>query len=283
MKKSFLLLPLVAGLCYVTLSSNSSGYPLNATGSDGSTAIGCGGGGCHGTAAASFTPTIVLDSAGTGTLVTKYTPGKTYIIRFGAINTVGGTLPKFGFQFSVVKTSGLANGGTMGAITGATTFGTGITVAVQSAPMMPLTGAGGAGTVYKVDVPWTAPVAGTGAVKAYGIINLVDENGGATASDKWSSANATFQERTVSAVDEIANNIEVNAFPNPVISNLNIQLNGANAGVYSIHVFDMSGRLVINQAANGNAVVNMQHFTAGMYQVVIGKDGVNKTISVVKE
>lgn len=263
----------------MTLSSNSSGYMSNATGSNGSTSIGCGGSGCHGTAAASFTPTLVLDSAGGGTIVTKYTPGKSYVIRLGAINTIGGTLPKFGFQCSIVKATGTTDAGTIGTITGGTTFGTNPMVAVQTSPLSPTTGSGGIATVYAVAIPWTAPAAGTGSVKAYAVVNLVDTNGSATGSDKWSTANATFQERTVSAVGEVASNIAVNVFPNPVINNLNIELNGT----YNIHVFDMSGRLMASQSANGNTVVNMQSYATGMYQVVVSKDGANKTISVVKQ
>lgn len=287
MKKSFLLLPFIAGFAYMTLTSNSTGYTVNnVTGSDGASVTGCAGSSCHGTAATtSITPTFILDSA--GTVVTKYTPGKNYTIRFGALNATTSMLPAFGFQLSVVKSSAFVTAGTMGTVAGTTTFGSGIIVMVQTAPMAPTTGSGGAGTIYGVSVPWTAPVAGTGAIKIYGVINLVDSNGSASSADKWNSGSVTIQERTVSGVEEVGAAIELNAYPNPVINNLNLRLNTANAGTYNIHVFDMNGRLMTNQLVESlgasNAVINMQNFAPGMYQVVVNKDGMRKAISVIKQ
>ena len=289
MKKRLLLLPLIGGLAYFTLSSNIHGYVTNnVTGSDGASLIGCGGGGCHGSAATTtLVPTILLDSAGTGTMVTKYTPGKSYVIRFGSTNTTGATLPKFGFQFSVVKASAHIDAGSMGTVAGTTTFGTGITVMVQSDPMMPTSGTGGIGTIYGVSIPWTAPVAGTGSVVMYGALNAVNNDTMATASDKWNTKNTTFAERTASEVETITTNNGINVYPNPVVGNLSLQLNNVSSGTYTVHVFDLTGKLVVSQEfdVNGsaNATVDMHTCVPGIYQVAIGKDGVNKVVSVTKQ
>ena len=289
MKKGFLLLTLIGGLAYITLSSNSTGYTIaNLTGSDGAGSPGCGGTGCHGTSAtAAIVDSFVLDSAGLGTIVTKYTPGKNYMIRFFAVNTSTSNLPYFGLQMSVVKASGGASGGLISPITNTDTFGTSIRVLVQTARLSPASGTGGIGTVYSVAIPWTAPAAGTGAIKVYGVINCVNNDSMASGSDKWNTKNTTFQERTSSSVPQVSKAMEVSAFPNPVLADLSLQLNNAPTGTYTVVVYDLTGKLMNSQAVevsgNTNATISMQNCVPGIYHVVVGKDGANSVLSVVKQ
>ncbi len=196
MKKSFLLVALLGGLCYIMLSSNSGGYG-QAGRADGTGASGAGTGAnrgcsCHGNSS-SIAVTVELDSAGSA--VTRYTPGASYTIKISGTNNSTSSLPYFGFQLACVKANSAAAGsatqagaascqqaGTWGSTlpasvrsTTGTTFPE--TIIEQSAPIAATSGTGGTGTTYVESIPWTAPAAGTGAVVIYGVLNAVNNNG----------------------------------------------------------------------------------------------------------
>jgi hypothetical protein len=166
MKKKFILIPLLGVILYTLLSSYAAGPGLSSlerTGASGT--IGCGGGGCHGTGASAST-TISLQLYSGITPVPAYVAGGIYTIRITGTQTLSTLLlPRFGFQVSVVKTSTTTNAGTMSAIAGThLTTASGINLVEHGIPLSPTTGIGGAGTTYVVNIPWTAPVAGTGNV-----------------------------------------------------------------------------------------------------------------------
>lgn len=293
MKKKFLLVPVIAMCAYITMSSYSSGYTGgNRTGSDAGT-VGCGGGGCHSSSASSgiggLTMGILLDSAGTGTYVTKYSPGKTYIIRMYGANTTGTSLPKFGFQLSAVKGTGTASSsvGTYPSLPSTmtqTTMGgrviVGHTSALDAVTVSSI-------PVDSVNIAWVAPAAGTGTVTMFGVINAVDNNGGATSADKWNNTSATFTElRDVTSVAAIAKTISSVMYPNPVTNTLNIQINNATAGTYQVAAFDFSGKMVINTQVNlqGNvASVDMSQLPVGMYSVFLEKEGTRTNTTIIKQ
>ncbi|MCW3122131.1 MAG: surface protein [Flavipsychrobacter sp.] len=218
MKKTFILLPLAALLVYA-LSSNSAGPGAAGNGDHSgatSSATGCGGiGGCHSTSSSSGTLTMSMtlyDAAGiTPITPVQYTPGTSYKIMVMATNGTGFSLPKFGFQVSTVKTSSPStNAGTLAAITGAHmgTY-TGISIIEHSSAMTPTSGSGGPGTTYMVMIPWTAPVAGTGSVTSFAVINAVNADGGATTADKWSNLSMAIAEGTSSGVPPITGILNV--------------------------------------------------------------------------
>ncbi len=204
MKKSFLLLPVILCFAYALLTSSSSGYSSDVTGATGATS-GCGSG-CHGTAATSaIATTVYLDSA--GTRVTHYVPGRSYTIIISAVNNTSGSLPNFGFELAAVRLAGSGSS----TVTDAGTWGTlpsgyrNLTVGSrhiieQSTRLSPSTGSGGGGgaTTYTVRMPWTAPSAGTGAVKLYGILNAINNNSTDDAGDKWNTDVDTVVELTAS-------------------------------------------------------------------------------------
>ncbi len=295
MKKTFLLLPLFAGIAYFTLSSNAGGYAGNKSGSDTSMAgaqVGCGGSTCHGTSAStSTTVTVLLDSA--GTYVTRYKAGKTYRIKIvGANTSTTETLPKFGFQVSVVKASSYSTqagnfSGTPPTSTNVVPY-TGISVWGHTAAISNSVGTGGIGSVDSLSHFWVAPTtAGFGAVKIFVAMNMVDGNGLASTGDKWNTNSVTINEITTSGVPEIAHGVTVKAFPNPVTSGLNVELNNAVSGTYHVSLFDLNGKLMNTQAVemNGNSTsvnINVSNYVSGIYQVVVEKDGVSTTTPVFK-
>lgn len=285
MKKRFLLLPLAAGFAYFTLSSNSGGYPTNKTGSDSSSVTGCGGSGCHGSATTSgLMMTILLDSAGSGTFVTKYTPGKQYVVRLAGTTPIGSSLPKFGFQLSVIKGtagSSAVNAGTWG------TLPTNVSLSSTSPAYLthdaPLSGTSITGGVYidSVNIPWTAPAAGTGTVRMYGVLNAVNDNSNADATDKYNTKTAQFAEMTTSGVAEVGSNSEAFVGPNPVSNMLTVSLPGNTAA--HIVVTGLDGRVAHVCMATGTANINTADWVAGIYYVRVIANGTSKVYPVVKQ
>lgn len=292
MKKGFLLLPLIAIGAYVTLSSNSAGYTSNATGSDGGT-VGCGGGGCHGSAASSTvtSTTIIIDSAGTP--VTVYHPGVTYRVSLAAGTAATSGLTKFGFQLSASKVSSVAQAGTWVAASApvnatVSTMGA-FSVVRHTAPMSDSVILAGAAFVYPASINWTAPAAGTGSVKFFGVINAVNNNTNADAGDLWNSTTTTITEYVDhTSVSEVAAKVAINTFPNPVTSSFTLQLSNAAAGTYGVQVMDITGKIVVKQSVEvtGNtasSTINLSNFAAGRYHVVVEKDGVRTVKAIVKQ
>ena len=203
MKKNLLLIPFAGIFLYLGLSSYSSG-PGASLGVDLSGASGTAtcstGSGCHSTSSSSTTaPAVSIQLLDAGTPVTSYVGSHSYTIRVTGRQTSSSlTLPGFGFQVSAVNTSTTTNAGTMTASSGGHlgTYG-GINIVEQSSLLSATTGSGGAGTTYVVDIPWTSPVAGTGSVSFFAIINAVNANGSADAGDKWGRNSLIMPESSI--------------------------------------------------------------------------------------
>ena len=254
---------------------------------------GCGGGTCHGSSATSTTNVnIVLDSA--GTIVTHYKPGVTYRVTLLGKNTSAAALHKFGFQLSSSKAASVAQAGTWLATslpTGAAINSSGgfspFNVVSHSTPKNDsvVTSV----SYYPVSVNWTAPAAGTGSVKFYGVINAVDGDNAATSGDKWNTGTSTITELPSNVgINDVSAKMELSAFPNPVSANLTLQLNNAQAGSYNVRVFNINGQMVATQnievsSNTAVSIVDMRGFATGMYQVAVEKDGIVAMQSVIKK
>ena len=197
MKKNILIFTLLGGLSYVLFASNGAGPGTvsrkdltGASGNGTGANPGCVNGGCHTSLASSIAVFVELDSLGHA--VTQYHPGMAYTIKISGTNNSTNTLPYFGFQLSCVVANSKNAGGTntagFSACVQAGTWGTmpasvhtasgfSETVVEQSAAIIATSGSGGTGTTYVESIPWTAPVAGTGSVVIYGVLNAVNHNG----------------------------------------------------------------------------------------------------------
>jgi hypothetical protein len=175
-----------------------------------------------------------LDSAGIA--VTNYKPGMSYTLKVTGTNTSTSSLPKFGFQVTVVNSSGAGTSaavlagalGTTGLPTGvrytSAASGCGIDILEQSSARTATTGGGATGSTYVMSgLPWIAPAAGTGTVVIYGCINAVNGTGGSSG-DRWNNGSASITELPAvnNSVVTVSNGISVKAFPNPVSNNLNL-------------------------------------------------------------
>lgn len=194
MKKKFILLPLVALMCYAGLLSNSSGPGAMGAGDRtlASTKAGCGGIGCHGTTSGLKFAVSLVDLSGFS--VTSYVPGTAYKIRLYGANPGSTILARFGFQAAAVQSGTATSVGTLSTITGAHLGTYPTSIVEHSSPFPVTTGLGGLGSTYEVDIPWTAPIAGTGAVDIQGVLNAVNAVSGADAGDLWAHGLVTVPE-----------------------------------------------------------------------------------------
>ena len=212
---------------------------------------GCGGGGCH-SSGTTDSVKVELDSA--GTRVTSYHPGMAYTVKISGINGSTTTLNYYGFQLAVVKLSGAGtssatDAGTWGATSGSVqntppaNSGLPITIIEQSTRINATSGAGAHNSTYINSTPWTAPAAGTGSVKIYGVINELHSQG----TSKYQIASAlTITEASASA-PQAGVAIAITNGTNPTCSGASVtftatptnggsaptyqwKVNGANAG-----------------------------------------------------
>lgn len=272
-------------LLFSSLSMSYSTGPItqgqgNHTGSQG-TAIGCAGGGCHGANNTNTTIIISLTDTVTNTIVLDgWQPGKTYRLDLSGVNSA---MTKYGFQLSAVRDSGSVEvqAGTFSGAPGNTAIKpSGNLLILEHTAKLNVTG------FYNTSIFWTSPsIPGVDTIEFYATVNAVNDDNTA-GGDQPNSAKKVYTPNTTS-VATLSADIKIATYPNPVTDKLNISLENAGSGTYSIRVFDMNGKVVANQTATVNksysTSINTAAWANGMYHVQLQKDGAQRTIAVVKQ
>jgi hypothetical protein len=280
MKQKMLLLSASAGILFLVLQSNSQG-PGNISKVDATGRLGpssdCKQ--CHIKQSTSAVPTTCVielrkKSAGPNSaIVTSYLYDSTYYVRIKGANS---DFSKFGFQLTT------ANVGTF------SVFPSGVDTAVAnpgSIVVVEQTAVINSPDSFQKDFQWKAPSSGSTNAIFYGIVNAADGNN-ADSLDKTSNRVSTILYPT--SVIELENLKTFKAYPNPCKAFVNLSVENASAGAYTINVFDFNGRKLYSTIADhtvGNLQVNIgaEKWAAGTYMVQIVKEGVPKVISVVKQ
>ena len=248
---------------------------------------------CHSTSATS-TVTVALELDSSGIATTHYRPGKIYTIKLTGTNGTGTTFPAYGFQIAALKgTASAATNSDAGtfATTGLPTSthvqppgaNTALTVAEHSAPLT-LTG-----TSFSESFTWTAPTTNVGSISFWGAANFVTGSTIVISGDLWNTNHITIPIwPSTESVGSLSDELAIKAFPNPVTNNLNLQLDNAQPGTYSLQVFNLNGSAFLNQTIEVNSVsqatgINTSDWAPGLYSVVVEKDGSRKTTMVVKQ
>lgn len=285
MRKKSLLITATTAIIYLTISSYSSGPANNMegdkTGRPGSSGT-CGG--CHMGGGGTTTGAIEvrLKSAGTSsTPVTSYVAGETYIITITGGNPTAG-LDDFGFQFTALKSSDNSTVGTYSNL-GTMVHGfpaTNSTLVEHNAPI-PKTGG-----VYEISFDWTAPTTSVGGINMYTIINAVDKDNSVSGDKPSGTISLALVDKT--SVAKVTSEVVVKAYPNPVADMLTLDLDKADAGIYTVQVYSISGSLVNATEMNigpGNykGTVATSDWASGMYFVRIQKDGYKHVMPIVKQ
>jgi hypothetical protein len=241
----------------------------------------CSGGGCH-TGTGSYTNTGLNVSLTSGiTPVSAWKPDSVYTV----IITGGTTAPKYGFQLTSAWDNAGTNvpAGTFSGATGTTHIATvsGYSIFEHGNAQTPIAGQ------FVKTATWTAPSSGTvDTVDFYLTVNNVNGTG-STDGDKSNNVKISIGKVNPAAVGTLNADIKIAAYPNPVTDKLNISLENAENGTYTIRVFDMNGKVVANHYANVNksfsTTINTAAWANGMYHVQLQKDGAQRTIAVVKQ
>ena len=247
---------------------------------------------------------VELDSAGTS--VTSYHAGGSYTIKISATNGTTNTLPVFGFQLATVLA---ANGGTNTAAQ-AGTWGTTLPAHVQSvaggasgsglnipiiehSDTIPATsGTGGTGTTYGISIPWTAPAAGTGSVKIFGVLN--GSSGHDIANQNY------YQAATPITITEAVSHVGINelsdmlsgfnVYPTPMNDNVTVSFDLKTASSVNVSLISMDGQVVKTFMAQEslnegtfNRAFNVSGLTQGVYLVKLQIGTASVVTKAVKE
>lgn len=284
MRKKSLLITATTAIIYLTVSSYSSGPAHNMegdkTGRPGRTSCTD----CHGGGSGTTTGSIEIRRKDWGSgspALSSYIAGQTYIVTLTGANITPG-LDDFGFQLTAIKSSDNTPVGTYGSF-GSQVHGfptSNPTIVEHSSPIAKT------GGNYMVSFDWTAPSAGVGEIKLYGIINAVNDNDSVTGDVPSSTLVLTLADAT--SVAKVTSEVVVKAYPNPVADVLTIDLDKADAGMYTVQVYSISGSMVNATELNigpGNykGTVATSDWAPGMYFVRIQKDGYKHMMPIVKQ
>jgi hypothetical protein len=287
MKRSILLFTSIAFIGYLTLSSyqdgpaNPSNGSLNVTGGPGSSGGTCNQLGCHVTSSTSSTVQLTqLKDVTKGWILTgnNYIPGDVYEITVSSFNPA---FTWFGFQLEMV-TAGGAQAGSLFTTTGdhITRTVAGRTILEHSQPINAPSHA------QSVTFTWnTAVTPVSGPVSLYAVFNWVNHDG-TTAGDQPSAVFIkTFN--PVLAVSDLSEKIKITAYPNPATDYVNVKLDGAERGSYTINVIDVTGKKIASETIQVNqseltSSMSTINWAKGLNFIQVVKDGAQRMIPVSK-
>ncbi len=279
--KRTLLLFLSCGLGYLTFTSHSNGIAqqgYNRTGAKNSQAN-CAGTGCHVNATNSVTLSVSFfdlttsQPANTG----YYSGGHVYRVTIDAGNEPA--YSEFGFQFAVTDGAGTSKGSFVPTAGLQSHVADGIGIIEQAAPI-PATSSGLVKEFY-----WKAPPTGTGNIDAY-VTVLASNNDNFVTGDRSAHAKISFVEKPLS-IEGISQPAIVSVYPNPVADRLEINLEKARAGDYTLRVYTLSGQVIVNQVINVSGTtafteLNTGSWSSGTYLVSLSSSSGKEVIPVVK-
>ena len=285
MKKKVLLL---AGAAFLALglSSYSDGpgnhASLNCTAAGGPG--NCAGSGCHSPNNSNTTVQLTISNSIGGPQVTYYTPSVVYYVKLTGVN--GSSMPGYGFQVAAVSGGNVQAGSfIIGSSTDqhTTPLISGLQL-MENKRLIPYTTSPG---VYEADFQWTAPAPGAGTVTLYSLLLAADGDGTEAGDQPNAGTPVVLREAGGSYVSELTKNLSITAYPNPVQNKLQLSFSNAASGVYTVKVYDMSGKALMstNLELNANTSaynLNTTDLKAGIYQIQIIGNNLLRTIPLIK-
>jgi len=290
MLKRTLLLAISGTFIYCIFAGSSYGpaaaYDGNLTGSTGGSKTCNTGSSCHGGSVSSTTSvTLTLCDSGTTTTRTTYVPNTWYTVRLSGTNSLSRS--RFGFQVSCTNSSGGQAGRFRAVASYTDTIYNSSTSPIQVVEhSSPIAGSSGSYTTY---FNWKSPASGTSTVGFYSILNAVNYNGSADTGDKYNyGSTLSISEATSTNISEFGKDYNIYTYPNPITTTVNLQIQHATNGVYTINVFDCSGKKLVGQeiAVNSNehtTSFSADKWPAGMYLMLVEKNGACQTMRIIKQ
>ncbi len=234
---------------------------------------------CHGGGA--FNPSVTATLLKNDAPITQYTPGEDYTFRL-TITAANGTPSRYGFMAVALRGTDNLNAGTWDSAPAGTRITTIATRQYfeQSSPR----------ATNSFDIKWKAPAAGSGAVRFYAVGNATNGNGGTSgdAASTLASPLVITEGSTSSAFEVTLLPATINVYPNPVETQLNLQIKIEESGRYFLSVHDLSGKELQRktvQLLNGDnqESLNVSQLAAGHYAVRISDGKRVATQQIVKK
>jgi hypothetical protein len=278
MKKRLLVL-ISGAFVYMFMSGNVLGpasFALNATGSPGSTTS-CGN--CHSGGGGTTTNTVELRKLSGGPEVTQYIPDTNYIVTVKGNNA---SISHFGFQLTALNI-GNTNAGSFSNFPATMHIGVaGGKNIVEHTDQLPKTN-----NQYEAVFHWKAPSAGTGTVSFYGVINAVNNDGGLGGDRPGTPFTVQLTEATT-GVAETPTPADIKIYPNPVSTQLNIELANAGNDYHKLQVTDLAGRIMYTnpvtiRSGNANISIETASWPQGLYFVHLSDAISGRTVVISKQ
>ncbi|RMG82817.1 MAG: T9SS C-terminal target domain-containing protein [Bacteroidetes bacterium] len=228
----------------------------------------CANTGCH--MQGNFDGALTFELLDDGTAVTQYEPGKSYILRLNIMAT-SGTPAAYGFQ-TVALDDADAQAGSWGNVgTDHHTVNLNNRVHVEQSKRL---------TENVIEMEWIAPAAGTGAVTFYSAALLSNANGNSLG-DTTVSGSMSVNEKDPSSTNDLFREFaNISIYPNPVETNLTLQISSRTSGAFQVRLVDLSGKVIRIEPVTLLSGANSRSFDVsglekGLYMVqLFGKDHV---------
>lgn len=233
-------------------------------------------GNCH--AAGAFNPTINVQLLQDGNEVNGYMPGETYTMRVTIDASMDAQV--YGFQAVALSGSGNSQAGNWTPPTGAqvtTLDGRDYIEHSQRSQS----------NTFEID--WTAPPTSVGDISFYaaGVAANNAQGSGGDGSDAL-DAPVVLTDLSTSTNDlpELASSLR--AFPNPVVDQLNLQLDTEEASNALVRIYNANGQALVQRSINLGIGANMEQFDmsnlpAGFYTVEVSNGEAASRTTVVKQ
>lgn len=229
---------------------------------------------CH--AAGAFNPSMTVEMLDGSTPITGYTPGQTYTMRVTVNADAGAQV--YGFQAV--------------ALNGADNDQAGSFTATAGNQVIPLNGRQyiehsqrSQSNVFEVQ--WTAPASGIGDVRIYSA-SVAANNAAGSGGDGAARLNSPLVLSDITSTRDLpALATRLNAFPNPVVDQLNLQVDITERSDASLRIVNMLGQPVLQQnitldPGTNNLSYDLSNLVAGQYFVDLSNQEAASRVVVFK-
>lgn len=233
-------------------------------------------GNCH--AAGAFSPTMTLELLQNGTVVNGYEAGQSYTMRV-TVNAQSGA-QVYGFQAVALAGAGNDQAGSFSPVAGTqltTLNGRDYIEHSQRSNS----------NVF--EIPWTAPSTSAGEVKFYAAtVAANNANGSGGDGAVFLTSPTVLSDLTVNTRELPALATRLNAFPNPVIDQLNLQVEVEATSDAMVRIYNMLGqpvqqeKIVLAPGTN-NLSYDLSKLVAGQYTVEISNETAASRTMVFKQ
>lgn len=225
----------------------------------------CGSAGCHtGNVFQQVTTVQVVDSD--GNLVDSYMPDTEYNVQL-SINATRGNPTAYGFQMVTLAGADDSNIGTWGTLPDVINK-VNLLDREYIEHAMPL-------SENMVNVPWTAPSAGSGDVNIFATGNAVDREMNSLGDDP-NSVQLTLSEAITSSTNNLATlQTNISIYPNPTFDNISVRLDARDMKGQIVLINILGKEMLRAPFDKGSVTASLQGFESGIYLLsIVDQDGV---------